>query len=101
MPFSRGLEQHLEQTEVISSHLFWNWNKIITGVLLAIVAILFISGILPGVNSQAPYTFTIGIGVYWMGITLCINGLFTESREFYLLKRQIEELSEKLNNKSL
>ena len=65
-------------------------DKIIMGLSLCGLAIIYVFGMLPFISPQ-PVSY-LAIGLYWVGLTLVINGLMTNKEAFYLINRKLDRI---------
>ena len=72
-----------------------NWTKILFGLIAAVLGLLYAAGSLP-LTIVSQYTVVIGIGLYWLGLNVFVNGVFTDADKYHRLSCKMDDLSTKL-----
>lgn len=72
-------------------------EKFIIGLFLCYLAITYLLGMLEFISTNP--SPIIGIGLYWMGLTFVLNGLFTQKQAFHSINQRLNGLSQQINTR--
>jgi hypothetical protein len=88
-------QSHENQGALTFSQQLEGW-KIASGLLASGIAVLVFLGFYPLIPQQPQPDIVrlIGFGLFWIGLTLIVNGVFTQKKAFHSIEQKIDRLIE-------